>query len=35
LRKAAKAENIENMLKKNGYSEKVIKEILKWYCGAD
>jgi predicted Ser/Thr protein kinase len=35
LKKAAKAEKIETMLKENGYSEKAVKEILKWYHSID
>ena len=35
MRKAAKSEKIESKLKENGYSEKVVKEILKWYGGAE
>jgi predicted Ser/Thr protein kinase len=35
LKKAAKAENIETVLKENGYSEKAVKEILKWYRGSN
>jgi predicted Ser/Thr protein kinase len=35
LRKAAEAERIETVLKENGYSEKAIKEILKWYSSPD
>jgi predicted Ser/Thr protein kinase len=35
LKKAAEAEKIETVLKEKGYSEKTVKEILKWYNGSD
>jgi predicted Ser/Thr protein kinase len=35
LKKAAKAEQIETRLRENGYSEKAVKEILKWYSSPD
>jgi len=31
LKREAKTEKVETMLKENGYSEKAIKEIIKWY----
>jgi len=31
LKREKKAENVEVLLKENGYSEKAVKEILKWY----
>lgn len=34
LKRTAEAENIETVLKENGYSEKIVKEILKWYRGS-
>jgi predicted Ser/Thr protein kinase len=33
--KTAKAKKIETVLKENGYSEKAVREILKWYQGSD
>ena len=35
MEKTAKAEKVEIVLKENGYSEKAVKEILKWYRGSN